>query len=72
MWYINQSGDNVFHGGNEDWQGAARAAVLCSSFRPDVEEERIADEPVSCYNCRYRRWTAASFTCSAPDRQPAG
>jgi hypothetical protein len=34
-------------------------------FHPDVEEEQVADEDRSCYNCRYRRWTAASFVCSA-------
>jgi hypothetical protein len=33
-------------------------------FHPDVEEELIADEARSCYNCRYRRWTAVSFSCT--------
>jgi hypothetical protein len=30
-----------------------------------VEEELVADDPRSCYNCRHRRWTAASFACTA-------
>ncbi len=65
MWRIDRSGRREYSGGNEDWPGAARAAACCAQFHPDVEEEQIADEAVSCYNCRYRRWTAASFTCSA-------
>jgi hypothetical protein len=40
----------------------------CPVFVPDVEEEQIADEPISCYNCRYRRWTADAVTCMAPNR----
>jgi len=46
-----------------DWQGAASAAASCESFHPDEEDEQVADEPVSCCNCRYRRWTVAAFTC---------
>lgn len=49
--------------GNNDWSGAALVASTCLHFIPDVEEELVAEEPQSCYNCRYRRWTAASFTC---------
>ncbi len=70
MWEIDRHGAREFRGGQEDWPAAARAAALCDSFRPDVEEEQIADEARSCYNCRYRRWTAASFACHAP-HQPA-
>ena len=65
MWRISQNGVKEFQGGHEDWPAAAAMAAGCSSFRPDVEEELVADEARSCYNCRYRRWTAASFTCSA-------
>lgn len=54
--------------GQEDWREAARIAGECPSFRPDVEEEQIADEPVSCYNCRRRRWTARSFLCLGEGR----
>ncbi len=69
MWHIDQKGVREFAGGKEDWQGAARVAALCLSFRPDVEEEQIADEARSCYNCRYRRWSTVSFTCCTPGRQ---
>jgi hypothetical protein len=65
MWRIDRKGEKEFQGGKEDWSGAVRAASCCAAFRPDVEEEWIADAVISCYNCRYRRWTAASFTCNA-------
>lgn len=39
----------------------ARAAV-CAQYRRDDEEE-TEDDTVSCYNCRYRRWTVESFVC---------
>ena len=61
----NGNGKREFPGGKEDWPGAEQAAEDCQSFLPDVEEERVADAARSCYNCRYRRWTAASFTCSS-------
>jgi hypothetical protein len=64
MWRINGQGEKEFRGGKDDWPGAAHEAAHCFSFHPDVEEEQIADEAISCYNCRYRRWTAASFACN--------
>lgn len=63
MWLTNQWGEQEFTGGQDDWARAALAAASCATFRPDVEEEFVADEPLSCYNCRYRRWSAESFTC---------
>jgi len=51
--------------GLEDWSAAARFAENCATFIPDVEEEQIADDPRSCYNCRYRRWLADSVACLA-------
>jgi hypothetical protein len=66
MWRINRHGEREFTGGTEEWHVAARLAATCPAFHPDVEEEQIADEAQSCYNCRYRRWTRASFTCRAP------
>jgi hypothetical protein len=53
----------AFPAGKEDWTVAARTAARCAAFQPDVEEEQVAEETCSCYNCRYRRWTAVSFTC---------
>jgi hypothetical protein len=63
MWRINQTGEKEFAGGKEEWAAAARLAEDCAGFVPDVEEEQVTDEPRSCYNCRYRRWSANSFTC---------
>lgn len=63
MWHINTKGEKEFAGGNNDPEGAAREAEKCLSFKADDEDERVADEPVSCYNCRYRRWLAESFIC---------
>jgi len=53
----------LFHGGKQDFNKAASAAAECSLFMPDYEEERVADELRSCYNCLYRRWTSNSFQC---------
>lgn len=55
-------GKAVWQGGREDYEKAAEAASACGHFRADCEEERI-DDDVSCYNCRYRRWTRGSFVC---------
>ncbi len=63
MWFAIMEEGNVFTGGKDDWTDAATAAECCADFHPDVEEEIVADDRVSCYNCRYRRWTTASFTC---------
>lgn len=49
--------------GQNNWDGAARIAALCTTFHPDEEDEQVADDLLSCYNCRYRRWTAVSFSC---------
>lgn len=62
MWTI-KDGRRVWQGGKEDYREAADTAARCVSFRADCEEECVADEDVSCYNCRYRRWTRESFIC---------
>jgi hypothetical protein len=49
--------------GQNNWNGAASIAALCATFSPDDEDEQVADDLFSCYNCRYRRWTAVSFSC---------
>ncbi len=63
MIFAGANGTGEFIGGKDDRPGAARVAGKCRYFQMDVEEELVADESVSCYNCRYRRWTAESFTC---------
>lgn len=61
------TGTTEFPWGHDAWSAAAGHAAGCQTFSPDVEEEWVADDVVSCYNCRFRRWTAASFTCMASD-----
>jgi hypothetical protein len=51
--------------GLDAWGEAAEKAKACRTFLPDVEEELVADEAVSCYNCRYRRWQADAIACLA-------
>ena len=63
MWRNDPKGGREFIPGLENWAAAAGAALECPGFTPDVEEEQVADEARSCYNCRYRRWSATSFTC---------
>lgn len=66
MWLINRRGEREFRHGQEAYGLAADTARSCHAFCPDVEEEWIANEDRSCYNCRLRRWTAASFLCLGP------
>lgn len=66
MWLFDQRGQKEFRHGQEAFELASEAAAGCRDFRPDVEEEWVADEERSCYNCRLRRWTAESFTCLVP------
>jgi hypothetical protein len=63
MWEQKPEGKKIFRHGQEAFVKAADVAQSCGGFRPDVEEEWVADEERSCYNCRLRRWTAASFVC---------
>jgi len=63
MWRTDKKQGKVFAGGQQSWQAAEREAMRCASFRADEEDEWAADEPRSCYNCRYRRWTVESFAC---------
>lgn len=63
MFEANDKGEMEFTGGREDWAIAEKIAKACARFRADVEEELVADELQSCYNCRLRRWTKRSFIC---------
>ncbi len=66
MWLKDSQGKKAFRHGHVAFNQASQAAQVCGSFRPDVEEEWVADEERSCYNCRLRRWTAESFDCLLP------
>lgn len=63
VWRVDQKGAREFALGKESWGAAAGAALDCLSFFADVDEELVAEDERSCYNCRYRRWSASSFTC---------
>lgn len=63
MFLLNARGEMEYQGGKEDWDNAVRIAAACAAFREDDETEQTANEARSCYNCRYRRWTRAAFTC---------
>jgi hypothetical protein len=66
MWLKDTQGKKAFRHGHVAFNLACKAATACADFRPDVEEEWVADEERSCYNCRLRRWTAESFVCLLP------
>lgn len=66
MWTEDETGQKVFRWGNSQWAVVARIAEGCRHFTPDEEDEWVADEIRSCYNCRFRRWMAQSFACLAP------
>lgn len=66
MWQINKRGEKEFKHGQEAYTAAADEARSCQAFCPDVEDEWVADEERSCYNCRLRRWTVSSFLCMHP------
>lgn len=72
MFLLNARGEMEYQGGKEDWANAARIAASCAAFRDDDEAEQIADVVRSCYNCRYRRWTSASFACCKRGQVPRG
>ena len=67
MWFQEDSasGIKLFVGGQEDWTAAQAVASACRGFRPDEEDEQCDEVSLSCYNCRYRRWTVESFSCLA-------
>jgi len=63
---FSPKGEKTFRYGQETPIKAAECARNCPHFSPDDEDECTADEPVSCYNCRWRRWSASAFTCRYP------
>jgi len=47
----------------DQWEKGHAIALNCSEFKPDVEEEWLAEETISCYNCRYRRFVGSGIRC---------
>jgi hypothetical protein len=62
VWGEGKRGRRFLHGTDAPL-AAQQAALECGHFSRDYEEECFALEAVSCYNCRYRRWTSDSFEC---------
>lgn len=63
IWLINEKGQFYFCGGKQDRAQAKKVANECYEFALDDEDEQMAEDEISCYNCRYRRWTKQSFIC---------
>lgn len=63
MWNTNDQGEREYSGSKQDWAAVARIAQECTAFKEDDEDEMVAEETISCYNCCYRRWTVKSFVC---------
>ena len=53
----------LFKYGKEDYKDSRAVASKCLSFKADDEDEQVDTILLSCYNCRYRRWTRVSFQC---------
>lgn len=47
----------------DNWILGHEIASKCQEFKQDVEEEWVAEEIVSCYNCRYRRFIGTGIQC---------
>jgi hypothetical protein len=47
---------------NEEYR-AKGTAMSCPHFNLDDEDELVSDEPKTCLNCRYRRWTQEPYVC---------
>ena len=62
MWEAGKRGRRYLTGRDAPCE-AERAARECGLFSRDDEEECFASEDITCYNCRYRRWTSDSFEC---------
>lgn len=63
MWLQDEYKQVEYANGKNDWKGTNLVAAGCGYFTFDTEEEIIEEGIVSCYNCRFRRWTRNSFTC---------
>ncbi|MBU4439328.1 MAG: hypothetical protein KJ779_07170 [Firmicutes bacterium] len=47
----------------DNWILGHEIASKCPGFKQDVEAEWVAEEIVSCYNCRYRRFIGTGIQC---------
>lgn len=65
--YVKETGGlKCFHGDDsnrEDMDATVVLAAACPFYKDDVEEEICLEGLLTCYNCRYRRWAPAGFSC---------
>lgn len=65
--YVKEmAGVKNFCGTGNTSQDAHTAGILarkCACFAVDVDDELYSENEVSCFNCRYRRWTRVGFSC---------
>lgn len=47
----------------EDFDATVTLAKACSQYIIDLDEEVNWDNEITCYNCRYRRWTNLGYSC---------
>lgn len=62
-YFAIEHGQRHFRFGQSDFHSAAACAAVCGRFTWDDDEECMDDITISCYNCRYRRWSQTSFFC---------
>jgi|LGOV01.1.fsa_nt_gb hypothetical protein len=55
--------NKIFEYGQENYKQSRVTAISCKLFKADDEDEQVDSVLLSCYNCRYRRWTSTSFKC---------
>lgn len=58
-----KDGKKLFKYTKDDYALARAAGKACKQFSEDDEDEQVDSIIVSCFNCRYRRWTRLSFEC---------
>lgn len=47
----------------DDLRATVILAGACPLYQDDVEEESYLENALTCFNCRFRRWTRSGFTC---------
>lgn len=61
-WKEGKMGKRFLYG-DDSPKEAELAALQCGRFSKDDDDECLYEAPITCYNCRYRRWTVDSFEC---------
>lgn len=65
--YVKETGGSkCFLGDDNVWEDMKATVVLataCPFYKDDVDEEIYLEGALTCYNCRYRRWSRPGFSC---------